>query len=158
MLYFPLHPLIIFVVDKAFGTGGISKKMGDVPYEKREKNAFFISMFVIVLILVYSIFLLLNLGTLWFYAGLITYLVGLVMFLTAILNIATTPVGQPFTKGLYCFSRHPMLFSGAITLVGVSMASASWVFLLLSIVYIALQNSEAIAEERGCLKIYGDEY
>jgi protein-S-isoprenylcysteine O-methyltransferase Ste14 len=144
MLYFPLHPLIIFVVDKAFGTGGISKKMGDVPYEKREKNAFFISMFVIVLILVYSIFL--------------TYLVGLVMFLTAILNIATTPVGQPFTKGLYCFSRHPMLFSGAITLVGVSMASASWVFLLLSIVYIALQNSEAIAEERGCLKIYGDEY
>jgi protein-S-isoprenylcysteine O-methyltransferase Ste14 len=158
MLYFPLHPLIMMVVDKAFGTGEIFKKMGDVPYKQGEKKVFVISMLVILLILVYSIFLPLKLGTLWFYAGLITYLLGLAMFLTAILNIATTPVGQPFIKGMYCYSRHPMFFSIAITLVGASLASASWVFLLLSIVYIALQNSQAIAEERGCLETYGDEY
>ena len=42
MLYFPLHPLIMIVVDKAIGTGGIFKKMGDVPYEKGEKRIFVI--------------------------------------------------------------------------------------------------------------------
>jgi protein-S-isoprenylcysteine O-methyltransferase Ste14 len=158
MLYFPLHPLVMIVVDKAVGTGEMLKKMGDVPYEKGEKRVFVISMVVILLLLVYSVFLPLKLGTVWFYAGLTTYLVGLVMFLTAIVNIATIPLGQPFTKGMYRYSRHPMMFSEAITFVGVSVASASWIFLLLSVVIIVLQTSQAIAEERGCLETYGDEY
>jgi protein-S-isoprenylcysteine O-methyltransferase Ste14 len=158
MLYYPLHPLIMIVVDKAVGTGEMSKKMGDAPYEKGEKRVFVITMVVLLLLLVYSIFLPLKLGTLWFYAGLTIYLVGLVMFLTAIVNIATTPLGQPFTQGMYRYSRHPMFFSSLITFVGVSVASASWIFLLLSVVIIVLQNSQATAEERGCLETYGDEY
>jgi len=158
MLYFPLHPLIMIVVDKAVGTGEILKKMGDVPYERGEKRAFVISVVILLLLSVYSVFLPLKLGTVSFYVGLTTYLVGLMMFLTAIVNIATTPLGQPFTKGMYRYSRHPMLLSGSITWVGVSVASASWVFLLLSVVAAVLQASEAIAEERGCLETYGDEY
>jgi len=158
MLYLPLHPLIMIIVDKAVGTGKMFKKMGDVPYEKQEKRAFVISLVVMLILLAYSIFLPLKLGTVWFYAGLTTYLVGLVMFLTAIVNIATTTLGQPFTKGIYRYSRHPMLFSGSVIFVGVSVASASWIFLLLSVVIIVLQTSQAIAEERGCLETYGDEY
>ncbi len=158
MLYFPLHGLIMTVVDKAIGDGEMLKKMGDVPFEKEEKRAFVVLMVIILLLLVYSVFLPLKLGTIWFYAGLTIYLVGLVMFLTAIVNIATTPLGQPFTKGMYRYSRHPMMFSGSITYVGASVASASWIFLLLSVVIIVLQTSQAIAEERGCLETYGDEY
>jgi len=158
MLYFPLHPLIMIVVDKAVGTGGIFKKMGDVPYEKGEKRAYVIYMVVLLVLLAYSVFLPLKLGTLWFYAGLTTYLVGLVIFLTAIVNIATTPLGQPFTNGMYRYSRHPLYFSGSITFVGVGLSSASWVFLLLSVVIIILQSIQVISEERGCLEIYGDEY
>ena len=40
MLYLPLHPLIMIIVDKAVGTGEMFKKMGDVPYEKEEKRAY----------------------------------------------------------------------------------------------------------------------
>jgi protein-S-isoprenylcysteine O-methyltransferase Ste14 len=148
----------MIVVDKAVGTGGIFKKMGDVPYEKGEKRAYVIYMVVLLVLLAYSVFLPLKLGTVWFYAGLTTYLVGLVMFLTAIVNIATTPLGQPFTQGMYRYSRHPLYLSISITFVGVSVASASWVFLLLSVVIMILQTSPAIAEERGCLENYGDEY
>jgi len=158
MLYVPLHPLIMIVVDKAVGTGGIFKKMGDVPYEKGEKRAYVIYMVVLLVLLAYSVFLPLKLGTLWFYAGLTTYLVGLVIFLTAIVNIATTPLGQPFTNGMYRYSRHPLYFSFSITFVGVGLSSASWVFLLLSVVIIILQSIQVISEERGCLEIYGDEY
>ena len=158
MLYFPLHPLIMILVDKAVGTGETRKKMGDVPYEKKEKRAFMTAMVILVFLILYSIFLPLKLGTVWFYAGLAIYLVGLAMFMTAIVNIATTPLGQPFAKGMYRYSRHPMLFSSFITWVGVSVASASWVFLLLSIAVMGLEVFEAIAEERGCLRAYGDEY
>jgi protein-S-isoprenylcysteine O-methyltransferase Ste14 len=158
MLYFPLHPLIMILVDKAVGTGEMMKKMGDVPYEKKEKRAFVTAMVILVLLVLYSIFLPLKLGTVWFYAGFAIYLVGLAMFVTAIVNIATTPLGQPFGKGMYRYSRHPMLFSSFMTWVGVSVATASWVFLLLSIVVLGLEMFEAIAEERGCLKVYGDEY
>jgi len=148
----------MIVVDKAVGTGEILKKMGDVPYEKGEKRVSVIYMVVLLVLFAYSVFLPLKLGTVWFYAGLATYLVGLVLYLTAVVNIATTPVGQPWTKGMYRYSRHPMLFSSFMTWVGVSVATASWVFLLLSIVVLGLEMFEAIAEERGCLKVYGDEY
>jgi hypothetical protein len=33
MLHYPLHPLVMLVIDKVVGTGEITKKMGDVPYE-----------------------------------------------------------------------------------------------------------------------------
>ena len=158
MLYFPLHPLIMILVDKAVGTGEMMKKMGDVPHEKKEKRAVMTGMVILVFLILYSIFLPLKLGTVWFYAGLAIYLVGLAMLVTAIVNIATTPLGQPFAKGMYRYSRHPMIFSMFITWVGVSVASASWVFLLLSIVVMGLMVFEAIAEERGCLELYGDEY
>jgi protein-S-isoprenylcysteine O-methyltransferase Ste14 len=148
----------MIVVDKAVGTGEIFKKMGDVPYEKGEKRAYVIYMVVLLVLLAYSVFLPLKLGTVWFYAGFTTYLVGLVMFLIAIVNIATTPMGQPFTNGMYRYSRHPLYFSGSITFVGVGLASASWVFLLLSVVIIILQYFQVIAEERSCLETYGDEY
>ena len=158
MLYFPLHPLIMIVVDKAVGTGDMMKKMGDVPYDKREKRAFVVMMVLIWLLLVYSIFLPLKLGTIWFYVGLAIYLAGLVMFFAAIGDIARTPLGQPFTRGMYRYSRHPMMFAESMTFVGVGIASASWLFLLLSAVIIVLQVFEAVAEERGCLETYGDEY
>ena len=158
MLYYPLHPLIMIVVDKAVGTGDMSKKMGDLPDEKGEKRVFVIGMVVILLLFVYSIFLPLKVGTVWFYAGFTIYLVGLVMFLTATVNIATAPLGQPLTKGMYRYSRHPLFFSSSVTFVGISIASASWIFLLVTVVIIVLQNSLARAEERGCLETYGDEY
>jgi len=159
MLYVPLLSPIMRVVDKVVGTSEIFKKMGgDVSYQKGEKKAYSIYMVVLLILLAYSIFIPLKLGTRWFYAGLTIYLVGLVMLLTGIINVATTPLGKPFTNGIYRFSRHPGYFSMFITFMGVSVASASWVFLLLSIVSMILQNSSAIAEERACLEIFGGEY
>jgi protein-S-isoprenylcysteine O-methyltransferase Ste14 len=159
ILYVPLLSPIMRVVDKVVGTSEIYKKMGgDVQYQPGEKKAYGIYMVVQLILLAYSIFLPLKLGTLWFYAGLTIYLVGLVMLLTAIVNVATTPLGKPFTRGMYRFSRHPGYFSMFITFFGVGVASASWIFLLLSIVSIILQISSVIAEERACLEIFGAEY
>ena len=45
-----------------------------------------------------------------------------------------------------------------VQLIGVGIASASWVFLLLTAVLIFLWRFLAIAEERFCLEKYGESY
>ena len=158
MLYFPLHPLIMILIDKAVGTGDIIKKMGDAPYTTTEKRLSYAYISVNFLLLIYSVFLPLKTGTPWFYIGLPIYLLGFLMFLMAIFNIATTPHGEPFAKGLYRYSRHPMFVSGFLTYIGVSIASASWLFLLVTLVTMILLPFIAIPEERGCLEQYGNAY
>ena len=158
MLYFIFHPLIMLLMDKAVGTGGILKRMGDVPNTKEEKRINDIYMVALVILVAYSIFLPLKLGTGWFYAGLVIYLVGLVMFLVAVVNVAKTPAGQPFTRGMYRFSRNPMYLSFFITFMGVGIASASWVFLSLSGVIMVLQTIYISFEEQSCIELYGKEY
>lgn len=153
-----LHPLIMVVVDKVVGTGEIFKKMGDAPTGKREKRDNIIAMIILFLLIAYSVFLPLKLGSAWFYAGFTIWLVGLVIFLTAIVNVATTPGGRVFVKGIYRLSRHPLYISLALFFLGVSVASASWILLVFTVVYMILMNSLAGAEERGCLEKYGDEY
>jgi protein-S-isoprenylcysteine O-methyltransferase Ste14 len=147
----------MIAMDRA-GIGEMGRKMSEVPYEKGEKRVFMTSLLVMLLLIAYSVFLPLRLGTPWFYAGIATYLVGLALYLTAVAIIATTPVGEVWTRGVYRYSRHPMTFSTLIAWVGASVASGSWVLLLLSAVAVALQTAEANAEERGCLETYGDEY
>ncbi len=159
MLFFPFQSLIMKSVDKLVGTGGIYKKMGgEAPQQRGEKNAYLLYLVIILVLMAYSIFLPLRLGTLWFYAGIIIYLAGLVIFLTALVNVSTTPLGQLFTRGMYRFSRHPLYLSSLLILVGVSLASASWVFLLLTGVIIIVQAYQVAMEEKGCLVTYGAEY
>jgi len=45
-----------------------------------------------------------------------------------------------------------------LQLIGVGIASASWLFLLFVIIFFILLSISVIAEERGCLEEYGDSY
>jgi len=65
---------------------------------------------------------------------------------------------EPVTKGLYHYSRNPQYLTEFLMFIGVSIASASWIFLLFSIVYEVSLLSFASSEERFCLEKYGDAY
>ena len=82
----------------------------------------------------YSVFLPLKLSTTWFYVGFPITLVGLVGSIVVLVNWANNPAGKPVTRGIYRYSRHPMYVTEVLLLFGVSIASASWVFLLFPIV------------------------
>ena len=158
MLVVILQPLLLLAVDKAVGTGGIFKKMGEAPADRGESRKNFIATLILYLLEALSIFLPLKLGTGWFYGGLITWLAGLGMLLVALVNAATAPPGQVFQKGMYRYSRHPLYLAMTLILLGTGLASAAWIFLLLAAVFIFLQNSHAYVEERDCLKTFGEEY
>jgi len=158
-LYVALHPLIMILIDKLMGTGDIFKKMGEPNLNKTEKTINIFSNFVLLFaLLIYSIFLPLQLGTAWFYAGLALCVLGVVTWTIAIVNIVDIPLGEPWNKGLYRYSRHPMTLAGYLILIGAGIASASWVFLLVSIVYIILCAILIMAEERFCVEKFGTAY
>lgn len=127
-------------------------------FNKMQKNAHFSFHLIYILLVIYSIFLPLRLGTAWFYTGLLICLLGLIPYTMAFVNVAQTSPDKPVTKGVYRFSRHPMYLTSFLLFIGVGIATASWVFLLLSIVYLILQSLFVVPEEQFCLKFYGDTY
>jgi protein-S-isoprenylcysteine O-methyltransferase Ste14 len=125
-----------------------------------EKRLFAFSRVVMFLPIIYSIFLPLKLGTTWFYVGFPIALVGLIMLLTVWVSFATTPFDdEPITTGLYRYSRHPMYLTSFLMDIGISIACASWLFLVLSIASVLFAHVRfAGFEERLCLDKYGDAY
>jgi steroid 5-alpha reductase family enzyme len=107
---------------------------------------------------IYSVFLPIQLGNLWFYIGLPVTLIGLISSFLVIVNWANSPRGKPVTSGLYRYSRHPMYLTAFILFLGVSIITASWVFLLFTVLLIGASFYFAPLEEEGCLKEYGDVY
>ena len=108
--------------------------------------------------LIYSIFLPLKLGTMWFYIGLPVTLLGVVTRAIALVNWATTPTDAPITRGLYRFSRHPMYIADFLFFLGLGIATASWIFLLFSVLWLATNFILGNYEEQDCLDRYGDAY
>ena len=91
------------------------------------------SKFIYFAAVAYSVFLPLKLDTVWFYVGLPITLIGIIGSILFLISWINTPAGKPVTNGLYHYSRHPMYVTEVLLLLGVSIASASWLFLLFPI-------------------------
>jgi len=137
----------------------VNKMMVWPPYNRIEKILALSTHFVIAPVcIVYSIFLPLRLGTAWFYVGLPIYFLSIVVKLIATISIATTPLDEPVTKGVYRISRHPAYLSGFLLYIGTGIACASWIFLLCGVLWITLWHIMLPVEERFCIEKYGDPY
>jgi protein-S-isoprenylcysteine O-methyltransferase Ste14 len=106
----------------------------------------------------YSIFVPFQLGTSWLWIGLLLFIAGLLLLILATLSVADTPPDKPFTSSVYRFSRHPMYLSMILVYLGVSIAAASWLFLLITVITFFLQRYQMLKEERFCLDRFGDAY
>ena len=154
LILLPLLPVALF-------RKGVFKKTTSIHTSiltERENRIFIFSKAIMLVVFIYSIFLPLKLGAGWFYVGLPIYSIGLILQTIAWVNVATSPVNEPVTKGLYRCSRHPMYVTMLLVVIGIGIASASWLFLLLSIILIITHFYNAISEERECLEAYGNAY
>ena len=127
---------------------------------KTDRRNFGFSRLVMFLPIIYSIFLPLKLGTIWFTIGFPIVLLGLILYAIVWVNLTTTPLGNKLaTKGLYHFSRHPMYLIISLIAIGVSIACASWLFLLLSIISMIFAHIKFTSfEENFLLEKYGNTY
>jgi protein-S-isoprenylcysteine O-methyltransferase Ste14 len=108
--------------------------------------------------MIYSVFLPIKLGTLWFYVGLTIWILSEVISLISFVSFGTTPLDRLVTKGTYRISRNPICLSGFLSNVGIGIACASWVYLLYAVVDIILMHISTGAEERYLLEKYGTSY
>jgi protein-S-isoprenylcysteine O-methyltransferase Ste14 len=154
MLYPLIHPILIMLIVK-----DAMQKMQAADQNKAEKLlSTFTNIILFFGLFLFSLFLPLKLGTVWFYIGLALCILGIIGWTTAIINIARIPLDKPWIEGLYRYSRHPMILSSFLIFIGTGIATASWIFLLLAIIFTALSIIAANYEERHCLDKYGDSY
>jgi protein-S-isoprenylcysteine O-methyltransferase Ste14 len=106
----------------------------------------------------YSVFLPLLLGTIWFTIGLACFILGVLFLSFATANFMTTPADQLIQKGVYHYSRHPMYLATFLICLGSSIATASWIFMLLTAILAVCLHYEALVEERYCLRKYDNQY
>jgi len=156
MLSFLLSSIVLGVLDRLRGQKGLSRP--SPPLNEKENKLNVISLLIILASAIYSFFLPLKLGTAWLYIGLFVYLFGMIFNFVASTNLMDTPMDRPATKGLYRISRNPIYLGAFLGFIGIGIACASWLFLLLIAVTIILQHISVGAEERWCLEKYGDAY
>ena len=153
---FLLLPFSVMLINKE-----VNKKLGtppDMKLSKREKVIVHIVNIICYTAFLYSIFLPFKLGTAWFYIGLFIFLLALALLVTVFINFITTPIDKPVTKGIYSYSRHPGYLSQFLAFIGIGIATASWIILLVAIIFFILGNIIANSEERYCKEKYGDTY
>jgi protein-S-isoprenylcysteine O-methyltransferase Ste14 len=145
-----LFSLRLFIEKRAPATG--------MRLSKTKLSFCLFSKFIYFAAVIYSVFLPLKLGTIWFYVGLPITLIGLIGNMITVVNWVNTPAGEPVTRGLYRFSRHPIYLTEVLLLLGVSIASASWVFLLFPIIVGVGAVYFIKIEEAQCIGHYGNAY
>ena len=128
-------------------------------YSEANKTVYYVQWIFWILAFAYSIFLPMRLGTMWFYVGLPIALIGTISYIIVMVSFFITPLSkEPMTTGPYRYSRNPTYITQSIMFIGVSIASASWLFLLLTMVYGGLSLIYVGSEEHTCLDKYGDAY
>jgi len=151
-------PMIIISIlgSKIFGKRGSAEVSG---LTKRVKTANSLYLLILVLLYAYSIFLPLKLNTVWFYAGLLIYLLGVLVVILSLLSFHTTPADKLVTKGVYRISRNPGYVGDFLVNISVGIACLSWVFLLVAIVnFLLLRYYVVVVEEPFLTEKYGDNY
>ena len=152
-------PVILSMIILLISKKEAAKRAVDISaYNIKEKTQTLMSTFIFFGAVLYSVFLPLKLGTRWFYIGLIIYTLGSIPYFVSTINFASTPSNEPIVKGIYKISRNPMYFFSALILLGMSIASASWLMIVFVIFYAAISHFTVLAEERYCSHRYGESY
>jgi protein-S-isoprenylcysteine O-methyltransferase Ste14 len=153
--WIPTTLLLLFVMLSGLLPKDIGKRIAP---NKEEGNTRRIMMIVFFTMIIYSIFLPLKLGTVWFCTGLAVYILGFIISIAALFSIAATKPGEPFTTGMYRYSRHPIALGTLLPFIGAGIATASWLFLLLSAILMVISHFLAMNEESATTKKFGDAY
>jgi protein-S-isoprenylcysteine O-methyltransferase Ste14 len=116
---------------------------------------------IIPFTIIYSFFLPLKFGTVWFYVGLPISILGIIMPVLSGISLydADAPLDKPVTTGVYRITRNPEYFSVFLQYLGIGISCLSWIFILCAVTWIISFHIEVVqSEELSLIERYGDAY
>ena len=125
---------------------------------KKENTLMFISFLLGKGLIIYSIFIPININSRFFLIGVCIYLMGLIISSIAILTFANADLSKPITKGIYKFSRHPMQVMNYVMWIGIGIISQTWVVIFCTIIFAVVSFPSIKRQEKYCVNRYGNEY
>jgi len=152
--------ILPIIIVSMFGAKTLSKRksLEGSNFAKKVKTATILYFSIELLSYIYSIFLPLQINTIWFAVGLLIYLLFMCFMILGILNFASTPTDKLVTKGAYSVSRNPSYVGDVFVKMSIGIACFSWLFLLIAIVDFVLLRIIISAEEQFLLESYGSDY
>ena len=154
--FYPIPILLTIIIRKRIFQSTTSRFSSS--RSSREYYVFVISKILMLVYFLGAIFIPIRYDTLISIIGFIIYMIGITYYSAAWITIAKSEKGELFTHGPYKFSRHPVYISSAILFLGAGLISQSWFYLGLSIVVGISHMHNALAEEKICLAVFGDDY
>ena len=137
---------------------GLKRAAYFAPLIGREKAAYWFYQISNILIFVYLFFLKITTDPYWFYAGLVTYGLGVLMCLASVSNFSKPSENGINLNGLYRISRNPMYVSYFIYFLGCVLITQSLLLLAILVVFQISTHWIILSEERWCVNKFGEEY
>lgn len=123
-----------------------------------EKAAYWIYQLATIFLFILPLFHKIKTDSTWFSAGLVFYFMGIILYAAAVINFSRPQGNGLNTAGLYRVSRNPMYVTLFLCLLGCSLLAQSWGMLVALGVYQVSAHWIIRAEERWCIRQFGEEY
>jgi protein-S-isoprenylcysteine O-methyltransferase Ste14 len=131
---------------------------GRVALERRHKILAVLGNLIFTASLILVVCTPLKIGEPVFVAGSILSLAAWAGQIKSFWDFRNTPPDRPVTRGMYKISRHPQNVMSRLAALGICIAVGSWAAVILWTIGNALCHWEKLAEEKACLKQYGEPY
>lgn len=96
--------------------------------------------------------------SIYFYAGIICYCIGIILCLIATMNFAFPNIEGLNTNGLYHFSRNPMYIAYFVYFLGTCLLTQSGILFAILMCFQISAHWIILSEERWCIEKFGDSY
>lgn len=158
--YLLLIPFILirFGLLSTLHKDGLKRAAFFAPLIGKEKVAYGFYQISNILIFVYPFFLKITTDPYWFYAGLTTYGVGVLLCLVSVSSFAKPAENGINLNGFYRISRNPMYVAYFIYFLGCVLLTQSLQLLAILMVFQISAHGIILSEERWCIKKFGEEY
>ena len=157
---FLLVPFLLVRFGVVHATGKNNAKRADYfpPLEGREKTAMPYFLFTGYFTVLYLPFLSIKVNTIWVHVGLPIYFLGLLLLTLSLLDYSKLSSDGFAREGLYSISRNPMYVAYFLIYIGIGLATASWLYLLMALVRQVSEYWIILSEERWSVEHFGQPY
>lgn len=157
VLMIPLF-LIRFGLLGLINKKALSRAAFFAPLEENEKVFYLIYQISNVIIILLPLFLKIHTKSPLFMIALFVYALGVVILFVSTINFAKPSQSGVNINGIYKVSRNPMYMGYFLYFLGCALWTRSLLLLLFLIVFIISSHWIILAEERWCIREFGEEY